>query len=73
VYCAVKLLQDAATRLYSTVQPKFFAYLFAGETRTAFRNGLFGQVPIFQVLYIALDKFAGELALGASGTLGEIE
>lgn len=60
-----------AAGLYSTLQPKFLAHLFAGETRTAFGYGLFGRIAVFHVVDIGLDELAGKLALGPSGALGK--
>jgi hypothetical protein len=46
--------------------------LLAGEALTSFRNGAFGQVAVFEVLYVALNEFAREIALGPAGTFGEL-
>jgi hypothetical protein len=61
-----------AAGLYSMVKPKRFAHLIARESRTAFRNGLFGQVAVLKIFYMAFNKLARNIALGSSGALCEL-
>ena len=52
-------------------QPKFFTHLLAGEALTSLRNGAFRQIAVFKFLYVALNEFAREIALGPTGAFGQ--